>query len=537
MSLQPGPGWVSGDGGAGHHGGVGHAVPDWLAALRRSDRITFDKTVRHTQERVAGHLLGALRLPPEQAVDLTGETVRDALRTAGQGAAIESPLARLYGAARAGLPERLYATFGDIPGLNEPFDPEPPRSVLLAYQSSDPAVERALAHRRDLPPFLELLHGAMASLPADQRATVDSGWTPPLLAVAGALLLAHGRPDACRGLDAQLVRVGWQPGHPLDPAARTGVLAHVGGCDRCLPSYQRAVSRLGELPPLLLWVTLRLAEQRQHLADAIFADPAALPAVPALHALPAGGRFDGSDGAGPPGGQRGPGGPDSGETDRRRRYVAAAAVLLVVSGGLVAWRMLPSSEPATQLAQPVASGGPAADPLDPALTGGGPADSAPAPATAPARTTPPASPSTAPSTTAASSPAAPTTTAPARTPASHPAPPVRPAPTSAHPTGGPSRATPSPTPTRPVGQLVVRLARRSTGGLAVTIAGTAAGLCTDTRSGCAFTFRAGDRVTIRPVDFALNWSGPCRGTSPTDSCGFVANGSVEVDAWVFRTGR
>jgi hypothetical protein len=153
MSLQPGSGWPPAGGGA------GGAVPGWLAALRRGDRATFETTVRHTQERVAGHLLGALRLRPEQAVELTGQTVLDALRTAGRGAAIESPLARLYGAARAGLPDRLHAAFGDISGLDEPFDPEPPQSALSAFYAGDSGVERALAHRRDLPPFLELPAG------------------------------------------------------------------------------------------------------------------------------------------------------------------------------------------------------------------------------------------------------------------------------------------------------------------------------------------------------------------------------------------
>ncbi|HVQ92282.1 MAG TPA: hypothetical protein VMU51_14705, partial [Mycobacteriales bacterium] len=260
----------------------------WLAAVRRGDRGAFSTTVRHTQERLACHLLGALRLPPDQALELTRQTVLDALETAGQGTAIESPLARLFGTARARLRDRLQATFGDAPGLDAPFDPEPDSALLRAFHAGDRTVDRQLAHRRDLLPFLELMHEVVQSLPDEPRAVLAERWAPDdpagdeptryppaLLALAGAALMAHTRPGYCAVFDEHLSRAGWRPGEPLGQPRQQSLVYHVGACGECRPSHQQAEQRIGTLPPLVLWTALRLDEHRREILATIFDEPAA----------------------------------------------------------------------------------------------------------------------------------------------------------------------------------------------------------------------------------------------------------------------
>jgi hypothetical protein len=570
MSLEPGrkappTGAVgsavvgAGAGGAGGSGGdlvpAGSAGGEWSAAVRRGDRAAFATTVRHTQERIAGHLLGVLRLPPEQALRLTEQTVLDALRTAGQGAAIESPLARLFGTARARLDERLRATFGHIAGFDLPFDPEPAGTVLPAFYAGDRRIDRHLAHRRDLPPFLELMHEAVQT-PVRLEA---------LPAVAGVLLLAHVQPDGCPGLAAQLRGAGWEPGEPLAEPGLTGVRQHATSCPTCRPSYDRSLDRLDTLPPLVLEVTLRLAEQRRALTAAVFtADPSVAEVTMILAAVgrglevagspPGSGAVDGAAAgvrsAGPVGraeigwtsgaaaGTDGPGGlvaAGRGARDRAggRRPVVAVAIMVGLLVALVAgWQRLAPGDggPAPLALDPAASGSPTRVPgLSSPLNG---ADGGQSVAPAHTMSAPPAS-------GLPSRPAPPTPTRPARPTDPAPGAPAGPdssGPASPRPPPKPT-ATPPPTAARPTGRLVIELARASTGDLAVSIDGNPAGRCTARRTPCRFTLRVGDRVTLRPLDVALAWSGPCGRTRPGDSCSFTAGASNDIHVWVLRFAR
>ncbi|HVQ89654.1 MAG TPA: hypothetical protein VMU51_01340 [Mycobacteriales bacterium] len=572
MSLEPGrtapptgaagsaaAGDGAGGGGAGGDGaGGGGLVPvrsaggEWSAAVRRGDRAAFATTVRHTQERIAGHLLGVLRLPAEQALRLTEQTVLDALRTAGQGAAIESPLARLFGTARARLDERLRATFGHIAGLDLPFDPEPAGTVLPAFYAGDRRIDRHLAHRRDLPPFLELMHEAVQT-PVRLEA---------LPAVAGVLLLAHVQPDGCPGLAAQLRRAGWAPGEPLAEPGLTGVRQHATGCPTCRPSYDRSLDRLDTLPPLVLEVTLRLAEQRRALTAAVFAaDPSVAEVTmilagaakgvevvgspPGSAGAAAGVRSAGAvgraeigwtSGAAAAAGTDAPGrlvaaGRGARDAAGRRRPVVAVAIMVGLLVALVAgWQRLAPGDggPAPLALDPAASGSPARVPgLSSPLNG---ADGGQSVAPAGTMSAPPASaPAGSPSRPARPSPT------PGRSTAPDSAGPDSSGPASPRPPPGPT-ATPPPT-ARPAGRLVIELARGSTGDVVVSIGGDRVGRCTARRTPCRFTLRVGDRVTLRPLDVALAWSGRCDGTSPGDSCTFTAGASDDIQVWVLRFAR
>jgi hypothetical protein len=520
--------------------------------------------------------------------------------TAGQGTAADSPLARLPGTARARLRDRLRATFGDIAGLDVPFEPDPDGAPLRAFYAADRTIDRQLAHRRALPPFLELMDAAVGSLPADQRAALrkqaaaEPGPQPPSLGpVAGALLLAHARPAGCAVLVEHLNRAGWKSGQPFSDQLRQHVLYHVGTCSSCRPYHQQAEQRIGMLPPLVLWVVLRLGEQRHAVLATIFADAGHDPHATAVIPAPRSGAPD-------------PDRPDRPDrSDRSERRAGRRARPVRSAAALPAPGVLPAPPsdadgqagtpppPAASAgenhgdaedalpaeAPPPAADGPAAatalgrrplgsrrrvaavaliavallglglvtwwltpggGPVTRADPGAGPVDR-PVPGDIPtvAATGTTAGPAPSGSVTATATATATATTPPA---SSDPA---------AGPTGtaaGSRTATPSPSagssgpappagPTTgpPAGRLVVRLAPLSTGAVNVTVAGGPAGTCANLADACVFAVRPGDRVGLDPVDVAVSWgTGPCGGTSPSAECTFTAGADNQIDPWVLR---
>ncbi|MEN3362707.1 MAG: hypothetical protein V7637_6689 [Mycobacteriales bacterium] len=575
----------------------GSAGIAWLAAVRRGDRGAFNTTVRHTQEQLASHLLGALRLPSEQALELTQQTVLDALETAGQGTTIESPLARLFGTARARLHDRLRATFGDIAGLDVPFDPEPDSALLRAFHAGDRSVDRQVAHRRDVLPFLELMHEVVQSLPDEPRAILAARWSPDdpaedepsryppaLLALAGVALMAHTRPGYCAVFDEHLSRAEWRPGEPLRQPLQQSVLYHVGACSECRPSHQQAEQRIDSLPPLLLWVALRLDEQRREILATIFTGsttsstttalpapgvlpgtnpttvtatttldpappeapaPAPAPTPPATGPAPAPTPAPARPSvARPPAGRQrptgrradaGPATPSQPATDRTKRDRAkrrrlVGAVLVFGLAGFGGWGLIALGGDGTQAPLAIDNGA-AADPVtgDPTASGP-PSGSITATGTTGAPTTgassQPATSSAGASSTAP--PADPTTAsvgqAPTTPPGSSPATPTQPG------TGAASSPASSGPPAD--GQLLVRLAPLSTGGVTVLIGGAEAGSCTDA---CAFAVRPGQQVTLDPKDVALSWGGtPCASTAANGNCTFTASARNEANPLVMR---
>jgi hypothetical protein len=523
----------------------------WLSAVGRGDRGAFDTIVRHTQERLAGHLLGALRLSREQALELTEQSVLDALETVGRGNAIESPLARLFSTARGRLRERLGVTFGDIPGLDVAFDPEPDDGLLRAFYDGDRGVERQLIHRRNLPLFLELMYEAVQSLPTPQRTAVRARWSTAedgeldwtqadgavadqatrgfehvhtaLYVVAGALLLTHARPGPCAVLDEHLGRAEWQPGQPFTDQVRQRVMYHIDACADCAASHQRAVQRVRSLPPLVLCVALRLDEQRRAIMDTSFNTAPAADNPPAVAHQ--------SDHGTDPAAATTVISPEPAEDERRkqprrperpRRRVAAAVIALALLGlglGTWYWSGADTEAPAPLGIDGSPAGGPTVgDPSQtPAATGG---DTTPASQSS----------SPSPSTTAAT--ATPTATGPVNSPSADPTATAANSDADRRP-GTPTPATPSTqAPTR---RLVISLSPLSSGAIDVTISGRRAGACADPSAPCAFSVKPGDAVTLDPVDVALSWgSGPCAGTGMSANCVFTVTADSQVAPWVLR---
>jgi hypothetical protein len=538
----------------------------WLAAVRRGDRGAFDTTVRHTQERLAAHLLGVLRLPPEQSIELTEQTVLDALETAGQETAIESPLARLFGTARARLRDRLFAAFGENAGLDLPFAPEPDSALLRAFYAGDPRLDRQLGQRRDLLPFFELMHEVLQSLPDDQRAAIEETWGPDddtpyptgLLAMAGAVLLAHTRPGYCAVFDEHISQAGWQPGAPFSHQLGLGLLYHVASCPECGPSQQQAEKRIAKLPPLVLWVALRLTQQRQAIMNAVFADEAGLVAGPVGPAVPAvvpvevppvatllapPGPIDaiGGDPGDPlppvPRRRRRPSehGASSLRRQAKRRLVTAGIVVGLLAISLVSWELAGGGDgkPA-----PLVLDTPAGNPLTTGPSGsglpiGGDDTSPPVGTTAGPSST--AAPTTTPASTSASPSATGTSTAPGTTGGTVGSTSSSPSDTPSAPGTSTGTGTGTPTPGVPAGQLTVKMAPLSTGAVTVTIDGARAGACAGSATSCSFAVQPGQQVSLDSKDVVLSWgSSPCKEPRKAGNCTFTAAAKNQADPLVLR---
>jgi hypothetical protein len=541
----------------------GRAVPDW-PAIRRTDPEIVDRATRYAQQRVAGHLLGALRLSREQALELTEQAVLDALAAHGTNPGAE-PVAGLLGTAEARLRDRLRTRFGDIPGLDVPFEPEADPGLLRAFYDGDRRVDRQLAHRRNLVPFLELVHLAVQTLTDGQRAVLTTHWAlaehgeldgerahaavldslvqrlgtdradaahqlelapVALRRVSAALLLAQTRPEPCGVLDEHLRRADWQPGQPFGSKLRQRVLHHVGACPVCLVTEERAELRVGTLPPLLLWVVLGLEAQRRRALDPVFAaaDAAAATTVLATGATavaaPPG--TDPAPAARRPGRTAPPPVPDLAEPGWSRRRVALSAALAVALLGLgvAGWRWAAGS-----------SGTPARVPAASPTHGATPTGAV---STIPTGT---ASPAAQPSGTPAGTIGAAASTTPSGTPSATAS--ATAAATSAGAQSGPpspSLPTPSPVPGGPVHRLVIQLAALSDGSIEVRTrsGGPPGGTCSGSAA-CGFGVRAGDPVTLHPVNVVLSWgSGPCQGTGASADCTFTPAGDTRLSVWVLR---
>jgi hypothetical protein len=484
----------------------------WLSVLRRVDPGELDRTVRHTQHRLLNHLVGALELPLEVALDLTHRVLLEALETvatARGGSA--SPLARLDGTARILLRKRLRAALGTAAGMDGEYEPEPDPTTLRGFYDGDPELDERLAARTSLPPFLALAHDALRSLPPG----------PPdgLAEVAGTLLLAHARPNACMVFDEHLHRAGWIPGAPLTEVTRQRLLHHVNTCQRCVPCQGRAVQRVRTLPPVVVPAVLGLDAQRRQLFAAVGSAPDLSTEAPrwteqtALMAL-----------VDPP-----PAPPPPPARDVRpepvgfgpRVMIATLTIGLLIVVGLA---VLIWAASRTDQTRPTA--------LTPTDTTpvGTPTVSVPATTAAPpVRTSRPAPPTPTPTPTATSPSATRTSTStPPPRPPSPPRSTVKPPP--------PRTTTPPapPPPSTPTRRLSVGISSFSSGSLAVTIAGEPQQTCTGGHD-CTYQMHSGDTVVLDPADFVLSWSGtPCAGASTSSSCVFTASGNDSMSLVVLH---
>jgi hypothetical protein len=476
----------------------------WLSELRRVQPDEVDRAVRHTQHRLLNHLVGALELPLEVALDLTHRVVLEALETVATAQGRMSPLARLDGTARILLRKRLRAALGTAAGMDGEYEPEPDPTTLRGFYDGDPELDERLAARTSLPPFLALTHDALRSLPPG----------PPngLAEVAGTLLLAHARPNACLVFDEHLHRAGWTAGSPLTEVTRQRLMHHVNTCPRCVPCQGRAVQRVRTLPPVVVPAVLGLEGQRRQLIAAITAAPEPPGERPrwteqaALMAL--------VDPVPPPPPAPGP--------DQRRDVVgfgprvmiATLTVGLLIVAGLAALIWAASRTDQTRPAALV--------PLTPA------APIAPTTLPVPTTTQPPVRTGRPP----APKPT-PTPTAPAPTSTSRSSAPPLPPPPRSTPKPPPKPSTPPP-PAPPTQRLNVGLSDFSSGTLAVAIGGVAQQTCSGGRE-CSYQMRPGDTVVLTPRDFVLSWSGtPCGGTSTSSPCVFTASGNDSMSLVVLR---
>jgi hypothetical protein len=520
----------------------------WVGAFEGCGPGAFDAAFRHAQELVVGHLLGPLAVPIDQALALTRRTMIDTLETIANNRSADEPLSRIAGTARILLRKLVRAELGNAAGLDVDFEPEPDGSTLGAFYDGVPGVDEQLARRFGLPPFLELVHLAVCSLPAAERAVVGAAdeASAQLCDVAGALLIAWVEPaGGCLVLGQHLDRADWRPGQPYDPVLRARVLHHVGTCPACAPRHEQAVGRIESLPAVLLPTVLGLYE---HRADQVEAVRAAQPDEPPTEligppiAAPISTLLSppGDAGVVPP--EPPPPGPLRPERSRsRRRPVALVAlgVLVVLGLGLAALLSGPSGSPGDTGPNPTGAVNAVGE-----SPGSGPTPVGPS-SSAPAGTSASASPTAGGPTVTASSPASsapvssPVGSSPVGSPQSRPAssppasasaPASRPGSSAPAPPGPPASSAPP-----PAGQLTISMGALSTGRLDVTVAGASAGSCGASDSQCAFAFHVGDTVRIDPVDVVSSWPGPCAGTSTSATCTFVASADVSMRVGVFRS--
>jgi hypothetical protein len=478
----------------------------WLSALRQVDPADLERAIRHTQHRLLNHLVGALELPLEVALDLTHRVVLEALETVATAHGGASPLTRLDGTARILLRKRLRAALGTAAGMDGEYEPEPDPTTLRGFYDGDPELDERLAARTSLPPFLSLTHDALRSLPPG----------PPtgLAEVAGTLLLAYARPNACMVYDEHLHRAGWIPGGPLTEVTRQRLLHHVNTCQRCVPCQARAVQRIRTLPPVVVPATLGLDAQRRQLFAAIGAAPEPPAEGPrwtertALLAL-----------VDPP---PRPAAPPPGPTRPEpvgfgpRVMIATLTIGLLIVAGLAVLIWAASRADQTRPA--------ALNPLDSTPTDA-PTLSVPASTAPPVQTSRPPAPKPTPKPT-------PSATSPSATRSSTPPPP--PPRSTPKPPPKPTTRPAPPPPTTPTRHLGIALSDFSSGSLAVTIAGVPQQTCTGGRD-CSYRMHAGDTVVLDPADFVLSWSGtPCSGTSTSSSCVFTASGDDSMSLVVLR---
>jgi hypothetical protein len=517
----------------------------WVGAFEGCSPGAFDAAYRHAQELVVGHLLGPLALPVDQALALTRRTMTDTLETIANNRSADEPLSRLAGTARILLRKLVRAELGNAAGLDVDFEPAPDGSTLGAFYDGVPGVDERLARRFGLPPFLELVHLAVCSLPAAERATVGAAEEASALLcdVAGALLVAWVEPaGGCLVLGQHLDRADWRPGQPYDPVLRARVLHHVGTCPACAPRQEQAVGRIESLPAVLLPTVLGLYEQRADQVEAVRAvqpdeppteliGPPIVEPISTLLAPP-------DDPAEPARSEPPPPGPLRPDPERSRRRPVAlvglglAAALALGIGALVSG---PSGDAGDTGANPTGavnavgeSPGSGPGPVGsagPSATG---TTSASAAATGPTATA--SSPvSSAPVSSAASAPAGSPGSRPANSPPAS-APASRPGSSVPAPPAPPGSSAPPAS-----GQLTISMGALSTGRLDVTVAGASAGSCGAADSQCAFTFHVGDTVRIDPVDVVTSWPGPCAGTSTSAACTFTASADVSMRVSVFRS--
>jgi hypothetical protein len=512
----------------------------WIGTFAGCGPAAFDTAFRHAQERVVAHLLGPLALPVDQALALTRRTMADTLETITQNRSADEPLDRLAGTARILLRKLVRAEIGNHAGLDVDFEPEPDGSMLGAFYDGVPGVDEQLARRFGLPPFLELIHLAVLSLPAADRAAAGAAdeASAMLCDVAGALLIGTVEPaGGCLVLRQHLDRADWQPGLPYDPVLRARVLHHVASCPSCTPRHEQAVGRIESLPAVLLPTVLGLYDHRADHVEALRAErpeePPTGPIGAPISALLA-----------PPGDDTVavPLPPEPRPERSRRRPVALVVLGLAAALALGIGALATGGSDDQQASGADPTGAVNAVGTDPGTTPSGtvpsagpsaPASSAPASATAPSS---PPSGSTAASAPGSSAPAGPSpaSSAPTGNPASRPA---GSAPASA-PASRPASSTPPPPPVTgappAAGLLTVSMGALSTGRLDVTVAGASAGSCGASDSQCAFGFHVGDTVQINPVDVVSSWSGPCAGTSTSATCTFTAGSDVSMRVTVFR---
>jgi hypothetical protein len=509
----------------------------WIGTFAGCGPVAFDNAFRHAQERVVGHLLGPLALPVDQALALTRRAMSDTLETIAQNRSADEPLDRLAGTARILLRKLVRAEIGNHAGLDVDFEPEPDGSTLGAFYDGVPGVDEQLARRFGLPPFLELIHLAVLSLPAADRATAGAAdeASAMLCDVAGALLIGMVEPaGGCLVLRQHLDRADWRPGLPYDPVLRARVLHHVASCPSCTPRHEQAVGRIESLPAVLLPTVLGLYDHRADYVEALRAEgpdePPTGPIGAPISALLA-----------PPGDATVavPDLPEPLPERSRRRPVALivlglAAALALGIGALVTGGSDDQQASGADPTGAVNAVGTDPDTIPSTVPSAG--SSAPSSSSAPASATAPAtSPSSATSAPVSSAPAgsSPASSAPAGNPATRPA---GSAPASAPSRPGSSTPAPPPATAAPpaAGQLTLSMGAFSTGRLDVTVAGAPAGSCDASDSQCAFAFHVGDTVQINPVDVVSSWPGPCAGTGTSATCTFTAGSDVSMRVTVFR---
>jgi hypothetical protein len=504
----------------------------WVGTFAGCAPAAFDIAFRHAQERVVGHLLGPLALPVDQALGLTRRTMADTLETIAQNRSADEPLDRLAGTARILLRKLVRAEIGNAAGLDVDFEPEPDGSMLGAFYDGVPGVDEALARRFGLPPFLDLIHLAVLSLPAAERAAVGAAdeASAMLCGVAGALLISAVEPaGGCMVLRQHLDRADWRPGMPYDPVLRARALHHVASCPSCTPRHEQAVARIESLPAVLLPTVLGLSDHRADYVETLRAEqpdePPTGPIGAPISSLLA-----------PPGDATAavpasPLPPEPRPERSRRRPVALIALGAVAALALGLGVLLTGGSDDQQASGADPTGAVNAVGTDPDSSPADPSASAPtAPATTPA-SSPPSAPSTPPSSPAAGQ--SPTgATGPASNPASRPAVP----PSASAPASRPGSSAPAPPPASSappaVGHLTISIGALSTGHLDVTVAGASAGSC---NSQCTFPFHVGDTIQIDPVDVVNSWPAPCAGTSTSATCTFTASSDVSIRVSVFRS--
>lgn len=411
----------------------------WTAAVQAGDRAAFDAIVRSHQQQIFGYLLNRHRLTPDQALDLTQQTMTVALeKLLAGGEPVSQVRAWLFAIARLLVLEQLRRDARELPDESARFAELPDPAALAEFLAADRELDRELALRRNLPTFLGLMHDAVESMPAKEREVIQIQWrlaeldqlnvdrpSPQTIdamvdrhgmsrseasrrihdarrvlpEVAAALLLASTRRADCAGLDRHLTDAGWRPGRPFEKDLRQRVRQHIGSCQECRSARDRALNRIAALPVFVLFAVGELSQQRLRLAVVAFRTP--------LRPTPTAGI------AGPIG-IAGHGGPriDLGlaaesapavpRPRRRRRAVGAALILLLLGGtGWTAFsrsRAPADATPASLRAAPTATGAPgrdspaATDPTAPAPSGAATASGTPSPTHAPLETVPTAGP-------------------------------------------------------------------------------------------------------------------------------------------------